>query len=180
MDKSDDRSDQAARGSKGQSPRDETEIQRLDRNWGDLLQELRVLQTGVQLLTGFLLTLPFQPRFGNLETFQRNAYLATVSCAIGATGFLIAPVSMHRVLFRRQQRRRMVAVAQVFALVGIVLLGCAVVGVVMLTFSLVTGQTGGLIAAGVAATQLLLLWAVVPLRLRSMQADEAPEPGPTP
>src|SRR4051795_12144025 len=88
--------------SAGASGRDETELERLDRNWTDLLQELRVVQTGVQLLTGFLLTLPFQNRFVLLESYQRTAYLATVACAIGATGFLIAPVSLHRLLFRRQ------------------------------------------------------------------------------
>ncbi|BBY13223.1 hypothetical protein MMARJ_39630 [Mycobacterium marseillense] len=72
------------------SQRGETEIERLDRNWNSLLQELRVVQTGVQLLTGFLLTLPFQQRFDVLSGPMRIVYLATVGCSVGATVLLIA------------------------------------------------------------------------------------------
>lgn len=157
-----------------ENERHETPTERLDRNWDDLLQELRVLQTGVQLLTGFLLTLPFQTRFTQVGRFQRDAYLATVACAIAATGFLIAPVALHRLLFRRHLRRRMVRVAHRFALTGIVLLACAVVGVVLLTFGLVTGDHGGAIAATVAAGLLIILWGVVPFRLRHVPPEDLP------
>ena len=85
-----------------QRARSETETERLDRNWGDLLQELRVVQTGVQLLTGLLLTVPFQARFGDLTDFQRVIYLATVSVSVTSTALLIAPVALHRLLFRRK------------------------------------------------------------------------------
>lgn len=85
--------------------RDESPMQRLDRNWSDLVQEMRVLQTGVQVLTGFLLILPFQSRFHELSPIQTTVYLVTVACAVGATGCLIAPVSMHRILFRFPARR---------------------------------------------------------------------------
>ena len=71
--------------------RAETETERLDRNWCNLLQELRVAQTGVQLLTGFLLTLPFQPRFDRLDDTMRAVYVATVSCSVAATLALVAP-----------------------------------------------------------------------------------------
>ena len=103
-------------------------MERLDRNWADLLQELRVVQTGVQLLTGFLLTLPFQARFVGLGEFQQNVYLVTVGFAISATGFLIAPVAIHRVLFRRHARLTLVSAAHRLAVIGTVLLGAAVVG----------------------------------------------------
>ena len=83
--------------------RDETEAERLDRNWTSLLQELRVTQTGVQLLTGFLLTLPFQQRFTVLDGTMRTIYLITVACSIGSTVLLVAPVALHRVLFRRHR-----------------------------------------------------------------------------
>ena len=69
--------------------RDETEAERLDRNWSSLLQELRVTQTGVQLLTGFLLTLPFQQRFTVLDGTMRTIYLITVACSIGSTVLLV-------------------------------------------------------------------------------------------
>ncbi len=160
--------------------RNETPTERLDRNWEDLLQELRVVQTGVQLLTVFLLTLPFQDRFTDIGDFQRDAYLVTVGCAIGATGFLIAPVSLHRLVFRQHLRRQMVNVAHYFALIGLALLACSVVGVVLLTFSLVAGDIAGAIAAGVAAGLLVVLWLLMPLWLREhpSAAPDEPSPGP--
>src|ERR1700709_2032026 len=91
--------------------RNETPTERLDRNWTSLLQELRVVQTGVQLLTGFLLTLPFQQRFDVLDQQMRTAYLATVACSVGATVLLIAPVGIHRLLFRRHRLQVLVSAA---------------------------------------------------------------------
>src|ERR1700761_457420 len=99
--------------------RGETEMERLDRNWNSLLQELRVVQTGVQLLTGFLLTLPFQQRFDQLSSVERDIYLAAVASAIVATGFLQAPVSVHRALFRRHRREETVALAHRLAIIGL-------------------------------------------------------------
>jgi hypothetical protein len=157
--------------------RHETPTERLDRNWQDLLQELRVVQTGVQLLTGFLLTLPFQTQFARIETFQRTCYLITVGCAIAATGLLIAPVSLHRLTFRRHLRRRMVSVAHYLALSGLCLLAAAIVGVVLLTFSLVTGDAGGIAAAGLATLLLVGLWVVLPLTIRKQLPDIVEESG---
>jgi Family of unknown function (DUF6328) len=91
--------------------RGETEIERLDRNWSNLLQELRVVQTGVQLLTGFLLTLPFQQRFDVLNQQMRIAYLVTVGCSVGATVLLMAPVGSQRLLFRRHRLQVLVSAA---------------------------------------------------------------------
>ena len=95
--------------------RDETEAERLDRNWSSLLQELRVAQTGVQLLTGFLLTLPFQQRFTELDGTMRTMYLITVACSIGSTVLLVAPVGMHRVLFRRHRLDAIVSASHGYA-----------------------------------------------------------------
>ena len=155
--------------------RDETATERLDRNWGDLLQELRVVQTGVQLLTGFLLTLPFQTRFQHLDGFQTNTYLITVGLAVAATGFLIAPVAVHRLLFRRHARRVMVATAHRLAMIGTLLLGCAVVGVSLLIFDVVRGRTAGVIAAAVAAALLIILWLALPFALRGSPNDAGPD-----
>ena len=113
-----DRPDEDARWDARQ--RDETETQRLDRNWASLLQELRVVQTGVQLLTGFLLTLPFQQRFDILADDMQRVYLATVSVAVLSTALLIAPVGMHRLLFRRHQLAALVSAAHVCAYAGLV------------------------------------------------------------
>ena len=149
-----------------QAQRDETPTERADRNWTDLLQELRVVQTGVQLLTGFLLTLPFQNRFAQLSDGQQDIYLATVFAAVAATGVLIAPVSIHRLLFRRHARGRMVAIAHRLAMLGTGLLGLAVVGVVLLIVDVLRGLTTGVVSAAVVGVGLISLWLVLPLWLR--------------
>src|SRR3954467_14665897 len=103
---------------RNQQERDETPTERLDRNWNDLLQELRVVQTGVQLLTGFLLTLPFQQRFASLNSTERGIYLADVSAAVCSTALLIAPVALHRLLFRQHARAEQVSIAHRLAMAG--------------------------------------------------------------
>ena len=119
----------------------ETETQQLDRNWSELLQELRVVQTGVQLLTGFLLTLPFQQRFTSVSRETKIAYLVTVGFSAGATIALVAPVSIHRVLFRQHARRSLVSVSHGCALVGVCLLGFALCGSLNVVVSVVEGST---------------------------------------
>jgi O-antigen/teichoic acid export membrane protein len=165
-----------------QQDRNETPTERLDRNWGDLLQELRVVQTGVQLLTGFLLTLPFQQKFPSLTTGERRVYMAAVTASIIATGFLQAPVSVHRALFRRHRRKETVALAHRLAIVGIFFLACAIVSVTTLIFSVLLGWTTGLVFGGLCVALLLLLWLVIPwsvrLRSPSRPPEAMPESGP--
>jgi hypothetical protein len=153
------------------SDRNETPAERLDRNWNDLLQELRVVQTGVQLLTGFLLTLPFQQRFTELSDAERVLYLVAVGLSIVATGFLQAPVSVHRALFRKHRRRETVALAHRLAIVGIAALGCAVVAVTTLIFDALHGWSAGMPAGAVSGVLLLVLWLVVPWTIRSRSSD---------
>jgi hypothetical protein len=154
--------------------RSETETQRLDRNWLSLLQELRVVQTGVQLLTGFLLTLPFQPRFDVLSATMRIVYLATVGCSVGATVLLEAPVAMHRMLFRRHQTQFLVSAAHRFAYSGLLLMGLALIGVTVIIFGAVAGPPVGAIAGACAAVAQLAFWVVLPLWVR----HGAPPPAP--
>ena len=149
-----------------ENARDETPTQRLDRNWGDLVQELRVVQTGVQFLTGFLLTLPFQQRFSELTGHQQALYLATVGASIAATAFLQTPVSIHRALFRRHQRRRAVLVSHRVAMIGIAFLAAAIVGVAAMIFDVVSGTRAAVIVAVAVAVGLGLLWLTLPLALR--------------
>jgi hypothetical protein len=146
--------------------RSETETQRLDRNWLSLLQELRVVQTGVQLLTGFLLTLPFQPRFDGLNTTMRAVYLATVGCSVGATVLLEAPVGMHRMLFRRHRTQFLVSAAHRFAYFGLLLMGLALTGVTVIIFGAVAGPTAGIIAGSCAIVAQFGFWVVLPLWVR--------------
>ena len=135
---------------------------RLTRNWNELLQELRVTQTGIQILTGFLLTVPFSTRFQQLSDLQVRVYLAVLCGAVLTTGFVIAPVAFHRVLFRQRMRGWLVTAANLSARVGLVLLAATVSGLLFLIFDVVLSLTPALIAVGAAAAFFLALWGVVP------------------
>jgi hypothetical protein len=147
--------------------RGETEIERLDRNWNSLLQELRVVQTGVQLLTGFLLTLPFQQRFDILGEHMRMVYLATVGCSVTATVLLVAPVAIHRLLFRRHRLQVLVSAAHRCAGAGLALLGLALTGMTTIIFAAVSGRNVGLIAGACALAMFTFFWWALPLMLRT-------------
>lgn len=161
-----------------ESARAESPAERLDRNWGDLVQELRVVQTGVQFLTGFLLTLPFQQRFTQLTDRQQALYLATISASIASTAFLQAPVSVHRALFRRHQRQRAVLVAHRVAMIGIAFLAAAILGVAAIIFDVVSGTWAAVIAAAAIAVALGLLWLALPLTLRGPPEQPLPPSRP--
>ena len=150
--------DDAARG--------ETETQRLDRNWASLLQELRVVQTGVQLLTGLLLVLPFQQRFDILSFTMRVVYLVTVGCSVLSTVLLVSPVGMHRLLFRRHRLKSLVSAAHWAAYAGLLLLGLAMTGVTILVFNAVVSLHAGLIAGGCALAAVVCFWVCLPLWMR--------------
>jgi hypothetical protein len=152
--------------------RNETPTQRLDRNWAGLLQELRVVQTGVQLLTGFLLTVPFQDRFYVQDNIFQTVYLITVSASVGATILLLAPASMHRILFRRHRLKTLIEASQRCALGGLVLLGVALTGVMMLVFELVVGRTAGTIAGAVTVVLFAAFWFAIPWRYRDRGASQ--------
>jgi hypothetical protein len=146
--------------------RSETETERLDRNWASLLQELRVVQTGVQLLTGLLLTLPFQQRFDLLVREMRLVYLATVGCSVVSTVLLVAPVGMHRVLFRRHRLKSLVSAAHKAAYTGLLLLGLALTGVTVLVFDAVLDRRAALVAGGGVLLAVVCLWVFLPLWMR--------------
>lgn len=135
---------------------------RLDRKWNELLQELRVAQTGVQILTGFLLTIPFSARFTDLDETTQRVYLGVLAGAVLATGFLVAPVAFHRSLFYYGERPWLIAAANRTARVGLATLAATICGVVWLVFSVVANDLVASIAAAVAAVFFLLLWGFVP------------------
>ena len=137
--------------------------EQLDRNWNEILQELRVTQTGTQILTGFLLTLAFQPRFKELDAYHVDVYLALVIGACITTALALAPVSLHRILFRQGAKTEIVHIANVilkFTLAGV---AAVLVGVTLLIFDVVIGRTAGLVAGGVTLTVVLLAWLLVPV-----------------
>ena len=146
--------------------RDESEAERDDRNLAELLQELRVAGLGVQVLFGFLLSLPFTTRFARLSQGQRDLYLASLVLAAVATALLLGPVAYHRLVFRRGQKESLVRAASVMAIGGLVTVGLAVASAVLLVTSYVaSGLTAALITVFVACT-FGLLWFALPLRRR--------------
>jgi O-antigen/teichoic acid export membrane protein len=133
--------------------------ERLDRNWGELLQELRVAQTGVQILTAFLLTVPFSAGFPDLEHHQKIVYLAVLECSILSAVLLLTPVALHRALFRRGERKWLVARADQLARAGLVLLAAANGLATWLVVDVVLGPlVATLLAAPVAALVIGLWW----------------------
>ena len=143
---------------------DENEAARLTRNLNELLQELRVTQTGIQILTGFLLTLPFSQRFKDLDALQRGTFLAILTGSVIATGLVVAPVAFHRVLFRHGKRPWLVKAANRSARAGLAFLALTTSGVVWLVFDLVTVQWLAWVAGICSLLFFSTLWVVVPLR----------------
>jgi Family of unknown function (DUF6328) len=156
--------------------RDETELERTDRNLVELLQEARVVQTGVQILFGFLLTIAFQPKFAKLSSFQKGVYLGTLVFAASTLIMITAPSSWHRILFRQGDKEHLVEVANRFMVLGLASLGLTMTGVVMLLSDIVfpTWLTVLITAAAVLACSVL--WYVLPLARRRALRSGAPLP----
>jgi hypothetical protein len=147
-------------------PRDESEAQRDDRNLAELLQELRISGLGVQVLFGFLLSLPFTARFAKLSQGQRELYLASLVLSAVATALLLGPVAYHRIVFRRRQKEPLVRAASVMATLGLASVGLAICAAVLLaTTTVATGLPAGLITAFVAV-MFVGLWFAFPLTRR--------------
>jgi hypothetical protein len=147
-------------------PRDETQAQRDDRNLAELLQELRISGLGVQVLFGFLLSLPFTVRFTKLSHGQRDLYLASLVLSAVATALLLGPVAYHRLVFRHHQKEPLVRAASVMATLGLAAVGLAISAAVLLASSTVAT---GLPAALITLFVVVLfggLWFVFPFTRR--------------
>ncbi len=157
--------------------REETTAQRADRRWGELMQELRVTQTGVQVLVGFLFTVAFSNRFTELNGDERVLYLITLVLGASATAVLIAPVSFHRILFGQRMKPELVRATNLLTLLGLGLLMCTIAAALLLVFEFVLhGSVIAWLAAGVTAW-FVLMWYLVPLWLRLRRNAEWEEDG---
>ena len=145
--------------------RDETEQERADRNWNDLLQELRVSQTGVQLLAGFLATLPFQSRFSELDSFQRSWYVALLCLAFATVSVLLAPVAFHRHVFQEGVKHQLVRVGHVLTSVALVLIGLLLGGMLFLVVDVLYDRTAAAWSAVGSVVVLVGLLGVLPRRV---------------
>jgi Family of unknown function (DUF6328) len=160
--------------------RNESKNQRLDRNWSEILQELRVALTGTQIVSGFLLAVAFQQRFEELDDYQLTIYLVLVGLAALATAVGLAPVVLHRALFRKLKKGRVVRLGNRYLMATAILVAMLAVGVCHLIFDFVVGRGAGVAAAIVALIAVLVLW-VLPLTMRddtSAARDTTPSPAP--
>lgn len=154
--------------------RDETEAERADRNWIELLQELRVSQTGVQVLAGFLVTLPFQQRFSDLDSFQRTWYVALLLLAVVTVGVMMAPVALHRHLFRGRAKPELVDAGHRLTRIALLLIPVLLTGIVFLVVDVVVDRTvASLLAAGIAVVMLLLIVVLPAVVAARVAADDS-------
>lgn len=155
--------DEAEEDSGVESLRRETASERADRSFNELLQELRVAQTGVQILFAFQLTLCLQSRFPDIDDFQRNVYVTSIVFCAGAMAMLIGPVSLHRQLFRTGRKPVLVEVTSRLAKVGLVLLLLALVCSLLFVLDVTLDRAVALsLTAGVASV-FVVVWYVLPI-----------------
>src|SRR3954468_18582878 len=151
--------------------RTESALERCDRNLVELLQEVRVVQTGVQVMFAFLLTIPFSARFSSVTHFQTGVYFAPLLVTTAAAVLQIAPTSWHRILFRRGDKEHLVQVANSFALAGLLFGAFSMVGVVLLVSDVLFGPPAMVIAATLSGAVCALVWFVLPVMRRRELRD---------
>ncbi|MCW2725991.1 MAG: hypothetical protein JWN35_2912 [Frankiales bacterium] len=143
--------------------RNETRDERADRNFGELLQELRVIETGVQVLFSVLLTVPFSQRFDQVTGLQRDVYFAALVLAAVSSVLIIAPATYHRVLFQKGEKPRIVRVSNRLALAGTIFLWLSMTAVLLLVSDVLFHGTAAVIVATTFGAATGLLWFVPPL-----------------
>lgn len=148
------------------SGREESEGERLDRNLGELLQELRVALPGVQVLFAFLLAVPFQQNFSEITPFQERVYFATLLCTAISAALLISPTAYHRLNFRQQNKEELVLVSNRLAIAGMVFLALAMTGAIMLITDVLFGTAATIVFSASAVVLFTVFWGALPLRQR--------------
>jgi Kef-type K+ transport system membrane component KefB len=156
----------------------ETKGQRLDRELMELLNELRVVLPGVQLLLAFLLTAPFQQRFAQLPGTLRNAFFASIACATLATALLIAPSAHHRLRWRTGEKDRLLRIANREAIWGTVFLAAAIVLALYVITNVLFATWVATLTAAVAVVVFAWFWYALPLVGRSSPKDDEEESEP--
>ena len=150
----------------------ESEKQRWDRNFADLLQELRVAQTGVQILFAFLLTLPFSSGFPNVTRFQKDTYIVALIAAACATAMIISPVAFHRALFRQGRKPELVRYAHRMATGGLGFMLVAMVSSVLLITDYLLNMWAAIILTVITGAWFLTFWALLPFARRNWAEEE--------
>ncbi|WP_326552469.1 DUF6328 family protein [Micromonospora sp. NBC_01813] len=153
----------------------ETDRERWQRNFADLLQELRVAQTGVQILFAFLLTLPFSSGFPDTTDFQRDIYVVALLAAAAAAAMIISPVAFHRVLFRQGRKPDLVRFAHRMASGGLGFMLIAMVSSVLLVTDFILPRSVAFVLSGVTGIWFLTFWVGLPFVHRSWVRDDDDE-----
>jgi hypothetical protein len=155
----------------GSDGRNETVLERCDRNLVELLQEVRVAQTGVQILFAFLLSVPFTARFDRLSEFQEIVYFGTLLASGAAALLLIAPTSYHRIVFRLGDKEHLVRTANRLTILGLGFVALALVGAILLISDFLFPGVVAVATTASAVLACLITWYAMPLarrrRLRS-------------
>jgi hypothetical protein len=154
------------------SGRRETEEERLDRNYDELLQELRVAQTGTQILFAFLLTAAFTPLMQSSGPFSRRILAVTIVLAALATALLIGPVALHRTVFRRGLKDRLVRISNRLAAAGLVFLVGTMLGGCLIALDALLHRWAALIVTAAVGLWFVALWLVLPQRVRRREAAD--------
>jgi hypothetical protein len=149
----------------------ETEKERLNRNLDQLLQELRVVLPGVQVLFAFLLAVPFSSRFGKVDAFERDVYFVALLLAALAVALLMAPSIQHRILFRREQKRYLVSLGSALAIAGMTALALSVVLSLVLVAHFLFGSGAAWTAGGLSFVAFAVLWYALPIERRVSNRD---------
>jgi hypothetical protein len=158
-------------------PESESDKERLNRNLDQLLQELRVVLPGVQVLFAFLLAVPFSSRFGRVDDFERNVYFVALLLAAVAVALLMAPSIHHRILFRRAQKHYLVAVGNMLTIAGMTALALATVLVLVLVAHFLFGSGAAWAAGGLSFGAFAVLWYALPIERRISNRHPDHEPG---
>jgi hypothetical protein len=148
------------------SGRPESEQERLDRNYNELLQELRVAQTGTQILFAFLLTVSFTQLMRDADDFSHLLLAVAILASAGATGLLIAPVAFHRLVFHRRLKENLVSTASKLAQGGLVLLLVAMLATCMLALDAVLARGVAMVLTAAMAIWFLGFWYLLPISVR--------------
>lgn len=156
------------------SGREESEGERLDRNLGELLQELRVALPGVQVLFAFLLAVPFQRNFTDITNFQRDVYFATLLLTAISAALLISPSAYHRLTFRMRQKDHLIFLANRFAIAGLGCLALAMTGAIVLITDILFDTAATIVTGSAAILVFALLWYGLPLQ-RRISSDQEPD-----
>ncbi|GAA1419224.1 DUF6328 family protein [Agrococcus citreus] len=160
-------------GARDDGGRDETPDERADRNFSDILQELRVVLTGTQLISGFLLAVAFQSGFRDLDADEVQHYLVLVAIAALATLLGMTPVLVHRLHFQRRMKREIVRLANVLLIATLAVVSILVIGVTSFIFEVVVSAAAGLWASMGCAVAVVALWALAWAARRNGGDDRA-------